>query len=57
MNVEHHNKHIVLENILENLKWENVAAIGDYITDINLLRKVRLRIAFCPKNAELAKIA
>jgi phosphoserine phosphatase len=58
-NVEHHNKHKVLEEVLKrkSLSWENVVAIGDDITDVTLLRKVGLSIAFCPRDFRLVKAA
>ncbi len=59
LNVEHHNKHLVLENVLKKLKlsWEECAVVGDDITDITLLRRAGLSIAFCPKNMKLIKAA
>ena len=46
-----HNKDEVLENILkeENLTWKNVAAIGDDINDLKMLKKAYL--SFCPSDA------
>ena len=59
LNVEHHNKHPILENILKKLKlsWNECAVVGDDITDITLLRRAGLSIAFCPKNMKLIKAA
>ncbi len=44
------NKREVLEQILEkeNLSWENVAAIGDDLNDLSMLKKVGL--SFTPKD-------
>lgn len=42
-----HNKDEVLEDILkqEGLTWENVAAIGDDLNDLKMLRKAKLSFA------------
>lgn len=46
-----HNKDEVLENILkeEQLTWKNVAAIGDDLNDLQMLKKSHL--SFCPNDA------
>jgi 3-deoxy-D-manno-octulosonate 8-phosphate phosphatase (KDO 8-P phosphatase) len=45
------NKDAVIETILEeeNLKWENIAAIGDDLNDYKMLKRAGL--SFCPNDA------
>lgn len=46
-----HNKKEKIDNILKelNLKWENVACIGDDLNDYKMLKKASL--SFCPNDA------
>ncbi len=57
--VKFDNKDKILENILKEYKmgFENVAAIGDALNDVNMLKKAKLSIAINPKNKEVEEIS
>jgi len=59
LNVEHNNKNEILQKIVEkeNTSFEYCAVVGDDINDLSILRKVKLSIAFCPKDIRLVKAA
>jgi phosphoserine phosphatase len=59
LNVEFRKKHEILHKITEkeNISFEECAVVGDDINDLAILRKVKLSIAFCPKDMRLIKAA
>ncbi len=55
VSVKFDNKHKVLHNILAEYGYsnKNVAAIGDAINDLNMLKEAKLAISVNPKNKEI----